>query len=114
MAFDHGILNIPGRNKNFLADLDRHLAAQAKEKAAQAKASAAKLKDEKAQAKALLIELGPAIVAQMSPGISKRQNLTLKQAASEIKRVLDQMAKWEPHRFLALVANFKREQRDES
>lgn len=110
MAFDHGVLNIPGRNKNFLAKLDRHKAEQAALKKAEAKARSAQHKQDKAQAKALLAEHGPAIVAQMSPGISKRQNVSLKQAARAIKHELDQMAKWEPAKFLALVERFKSEQ----
>ncbi len=114
MAFDHGILNIPGRTRNIEAELDRYKAEQGAKARADAKASAAQFKADKAQAKTLLAEHGADIVAQMSPGISKRQNLTMKQAEREITRVLDQMVKWEPHRFLALVANFKREQRDES
>lgn len=110
MAFDHGILNIPGRTRNIEAELDRYKEAQAKKARAEAKASAAQLKVAKTQAKALLAEHGAAIVAQMTPGISKRQNLTLKQAAREIKHELDQMAKWEPAKFLALVERFKSEQ----
>lgn len=109
MTFDHGVLNIKGRNRNFEAELDRHLEAQALQKRKEAKAAAALFKANKAQAKALLAEHGAAIVAQMSPGISKRQNITPTKAAREITRVLDQMVKWEPGRFLALVDRFKTE-----
>lgn len=98
-ALDHGELNIPGRTKSIDAELDRFKAQQAAEGKKQAKASAAENKEAKDRAKALFAEHGEAIIAKHGE----------KLGAKELRNTLDQMVKWEPKKFIALVEKFQKE-----
>lgn len=113
MALEHGLLNMPGRLAQLDADIDRQIAIQAAQAKAHDKSRAAQFKANKAKASELLAEVGPRIVAQMAPGIAKRMSLSEIKAAREVNNTLDQMAKWEPAKFLVLVERFRVEQSTE-
>lgn len=97
---DHGELNIPGRTNGINAELDRWKADQAKQKRTQAKQDAATRKAQKAEAKRLFGQHGPAMIEKFAPKFGRK----------EIEQELDSMAKWEPAKFIDLAQRFEREQ----
>lgn len=97
---DHGELNIPGRTNGIDAELDRWKADQAKQKRTQAKQDAATRKAQKAEAKRLFGQHGPAMIEKFAPKFGRK----------EIEQELDSMAKWEPAKFIDLAQRFEREQ----
>lgn len=97
---DHGELNIPGRTDGIDAELDRWKADQAKQKRAQAKTDAATRREQKAEAKRLFSQFGPAMIERFAPRFGRK----------EIQNELDSMVKWEPGKFIDLAQRFEREQ----
>ena len=97
---DHGELNIPGRTDGIDAELDRWKADQAKQKRAQAKTDAATRREQKAEAKRLFSQFGPAMIERFAPRFGRK----------EIQNELDSMVKWEPAKFVDLAQRFEREQ----
>lgn len=97
---DHGELNIPGRTDGIDAELDRWKADQAKAKRAQAKTDAATRREQKAEAKRLFSQFGPAMIERFAPRFGRK----------EIQNELDSMVKWEPGKFIDLAQRFEREQ----
>lgn len=93
---DHGVLNIPGRLKNIDRDLDAYKARAAREAAVERKSKAAETREAKKKAKELLAAHGKAIVAALGPTLG----------AAALAKELDQMAKWEPKKFIAMVEAF--------
>lgn len=97
---DHGELNIPGRTDGIDAELDRWKADQTKAKRAQAKIDAATRREQKAEAKRLFSQFGPAMIERFAPRFGRK----------EIQNELDSMVKWEPAKFIDLAQRFEREQ----
>lgn len=97
---DHGELNIPGRTDGIDAELDRWKADQAKQKRAQAKTDAATRREQKAEAKRLFSQFGPAMIERFAPRFGRK----------EIQNELDSMVKWQPAKFIDLAQRFEREQ----
>lgn len=99
-AFDHGVLNIPGRTGNINAELDRYKDQQKKEAKAKSKADAEEMRTDKATAKELLSKYLDAIVAKHGG----------KFGVKELRHTLDQWAKWEPKKLIKFVEAFQKEQ----
>jgi|GEM_PF-2255721 len=98
---DPAAVNAPLSKRGDLnAEIDRHKARQAAEAKTKAKESAATSRAEKAEAKALISEHGPAIIAKMGERFG----------AKNIAGMLDQWAKWEPKKAILFVEKFKAEQ----
>lgn len=96
---DHGELSIPGRTNTIDVELDRWKADQAKQKRAQAKTDAATRREQKAEAKRLFSQFGPAMIERFAPRFGRK----------EIQNELDSMVKWEPGKFVDLAQRFERE-----
>jgi len=108
-TFDHGQLNIPGRLAGLDAEIGRHVSTVAKQVKATDKARVTHLKADKAQAKALLAEMGADMAAKTAPILAGRLGISPAKAARDAAHELDQMAKWQPAKFMQLAERFKRE-----
>lgn len=108
-AIDHGELNIPGRLRGLDADISRHVTAQAKQAKAADKARSAQFRADKAQAKALLAEIGPSLAAKTGAVLAGRLSISVAKATRDAARELDQMAKWQPAQFVQMAERFKRD-----
>lgn len=97
---DHGALNIPGKSGNINAELDKYKAAEKKADALNHKIEAASNKETKAKAKALYVMYGLDMINKHGAKFDKKK----------LAEALDQMVKWEPKKFIALVEKFKAEQ----
>lgn len=108
-TFDHGELNIRGRLSGLDAEIGRHVAAQAKQTKAADKARSAQFRADKAQAKALLAEIGADLAAKTGAVLAERLGISVAKATRDAARELDQMAKWQPAKFVQMAERFKRE-----
>jgi len=99
-GFDHGVLNISlSKRGDIDAQLDKYKADKAAKEAKENKAASAEKKTEKQRAKELLAEHGDALEARFGA----------KMAKGELKRTLQDMAKWEPKKLIMLVEKHKKE-----
>lgn len=110
MTFDHGELNIPNRLRGLDAEITRNVAAELAWIKADDKARRAQFRADKAQAQALFVEIGVAMVAKTAPLVADKQGISTAKASRNVSRELDQMTKWEPAKFIALAERFKRQE----
>lgn len=102
--FDHGELNVPGKSNKIDAELDKEKAKQAKQDKADAKTAIADKKTKKAKAKELFAQYGQEMIDQYSEKLGKK----------EVASTLDQMVKWEPTKFIAMVEKYQKEKAEKA
>jgi hypothetical protein len=97
MALDHGTLNIPlSKRGNINAQLDRHNAAQARDRAANRKAASMVIAEQRVTAKALVSKASDERVLQLAI----RCNVT----PATLRKQLKSDAHWQPELIIKLLS----------